>query len=720
MNQPYSTSRGFDVRLQLTMRTGRPVIVEPYRMMKINEWHVHADTCTLLSGQPDDGEAGEPVKISPRSMDVLIYLAERPGQVVSSEELLKAFWVSSSATDHAVHKVIASLRSALGDEPHNPRFIKTLPKRGYSLIATVSTEDPAIARPAPDRPRRTIRSLIPRYRVPGAAFALACITAAAAAVWMYATVERGVTADTTEAPADDGRRIALFRPSLSQAAPATQYNQVNALLDSLSVNLGKIPELDVIVAGNEDNNSETIDNMQVGYALNTAIYDTGENLRLTVNLLRMPEGTSLYANQFALTDTGLLALEGEIIPEIVESVSIHLDEERLQNMRSWGTNDAQAYQHFLKAGFYTDQSNHRDWSLALEHYEAAIEKDPYFINAYLGKATAANNMAVYSRNDRVDQLSREVLDLSRRLALVAPESEALETLNLVRMRIEGRNEWQQEREYREQIRSGTAPGYIYARYALYLIGARMYKEAEAFLALAQTTERHRITPNEAWNFRTQTLPPEELAEVKVNQLLERPVHIGILGTAISSLAFTGNLEKARFFLARQAEHDGDGVRAHLSAILIGAMSGKLNHDSECRFLFEPERINDPDLAFNNGVLFFMLEDFERGAEYWRNLTRIDQRKLYTRLHAIEPFFPDSIRLDPRYADLLDELKVGRNWQQRLMTGVEELSEYTGISLDPMSRRHHENDTLMLRNNLWDGQTRNSVEQRRQSYLPSDK
>jgi hypothetical protein len=244
----------------------------------------------------------------------------------------------------------------------------------------------------------------------------------------------------------------------------------------------------------------------------------------------------------------------------------------------------------------------------------------------------------------------------------------------------------------------------------------MYREADAFLALAQSTDRHRISPNEAWNFRTQTLPPEDLAEVKVNQLTERPVHIGILGTAISSLAFAGDMERARYFLARQAEQDLDGVRAHLSAILVGAMSGKLDRTGDCRFLFQPGRLDDPDLAFNNGVLFFMLEDFERGAEYWRNLTRIDRRKLFTRLHAIEPFLPDSVRLDPRYAALLEELEVGVDWQQRLMAGVEELSEYTGISLDPMSRRHYEDGTPMLRNNLWEGRTWRRMEQRRREYL----
>ena len=68
-------------------------------------------------------------------MDVLKYLIEAQGKVVSSTELLDRFWSRSISSDHAVHNAIAELRSALGDRASNPRYIKTYPKRGYALIA---------------------------------------------------------------------------------------------------------------------------------------------------------------------------------------------------------------------------------------------------------------------------------------------------------------------------------------------------------------------------------------------------------------------------------------------------------------------------------------------------------------------------------------------------------------------------------------------------------
>ncbi|MGM0631748.1 MAG: winged helix-turn-helix domain-containing protein [Pseudomonadota bacterium] len=681
--------------------------------MKINDWQIHPDNCTLVP-ETRKGQPGKSIRIPPRCMDVLLYLAERPAQVVSTDELLKAFWASPSTMDHAVHKVIASLRGALGDDPHDPHFIKTLPRRGYSLIATVSHEDPdACESLSAEREGLTIGTpRIPSgWRLAGTlATAVLCLVVIAG--WLTRPAGDPMAANVDNSRQSAVRRITLLLPTLSLSSPLLQQNQVNALLDSLSASLGRLPEIDVVVADPEKSSGQATD---TDYHLKTAIYDTGDLLRLTVNLLDTSSGNSLYADHFTLSEADLPAIEQKVIPTVMESLSIHLDDEQLQEMRAWGTNSAPAYQHFLSARFYAEQFNHDDWTRALEHYEAAIQADPAFINAYLGKATAANNMAVYSRNARVELLSREVMDLGRRLSLEAPDSDAIDTLNLTRMRIEGRNEWHQEREYRKMILEGDAPGYVYARYALYLIGARLYQEADAFLNLARQTENHRISPNMAWNFRTQTLPPSELAEVKVNQLVDRPMHIGILGTAISSLAFAGDLEKARYLLKRQVRHDGDGVRSHLSQILVGAVSGRLGK-GPCPHLFTPERLDDPDLAFNNGALFFIQGDHEAGAAYWRQLTRIDRRKLFTRLHAIEPFFPDSIRQSPEYAALLEELNVGASWQHRLMAGVEELSGYTGIHLSPKSRKYLMDGTFMPDNNLWDDATRASVEQMRNHFL----
>lgn len=94
--------------------------------MKLGPCLVNTDSCTIERD-------GEKSKVTPRCMDVLLYLAEHSDRIVSSDELLDTFW-SPLASDHAVHKIIAELRSALGDSVRAQRFIKTIPKRGYKLL----------------------------------------------------------------------------------------------------------------------------------------------------------------------------------------------------------------------------------------------------------------------------------------------------------------------------------------------------------------------------------------------------------------------------------------------------------------------------------------------------------------------------------------------------------------------------------------------------------
>src|SRR6202051_4682608 len=93
-------------------------------------------------------KAGLRIRVQQQPMKLLGILLERPGEVVSREKLRRRVWADESFGDfdQAVNSAIAKLRSALGDSAENPRFIETLPKRGYRFIADVSVVD-ADARP---------------------------------------------------------------------------------------------------------------------------------------------------------------------------------------------------------------------------------------------------------------------------------------------------------------------------------------------------------------------------------------------------------------------------------------------------------------------------------------------------------------------------------------------------------------------------------------------
>src|SRR5262245_9134029 len=103
---------------------------------RMHEWSVHQAEGMLCSDRKS-------VRLEPRIMDVLIYLASRSGRVVSKEELLEAVWGGVFVEEGALVQAVHSLRKALGDDVRQPRYVQTIPKRGYRLLAPVVPEEKA-------------------------------------------------------------------------------------------------------------------------------------------------------------------------------------------------------------------------------------------------------------------------------------------------------------------------------------------------------------------------------------------------------------------------------------------------------------------------------------------------------------------------------------------------------------------------------------------------
>ena len=77
------------------------------------------------------------VTVEPRVMDTLACLASRPGKIVSADKLLDTIWHGRAHADNTIYQAVADLRKALGDDVHQPRYIETIPKKGYRLLAPV-------------------------------------------------------------------------------------------------------------------------------------------------------------------------------------------------------------------------------------------------------------------------------------------------------------------------------------------------------------------------------------------------------------------------------------------------------------------------------------------------------------------------------------------------------------------------------------------------------
>ncbi|MDP2348399.1 MAG: winged helix-turn-helix domain-containing protein [Gammaproteobacteria bacterium] len=682
--------------------------------MKIGDWEASLATCTLTQGSQE-------VKVTPRSMDVLNYLADHAGEVVSHDELLNHFWQGSFPSDHAVHKAIAELRGALGDDAHHPVYIRTIPKRGYSLIAEVnhppptSTIDdgeaaPHLALTHVSATKFHISALLDKRILAGSA---------AAAIFLAVLIWPGTQVSSDK---DEVVRLAVL-PFVNRELNTENQFLTDGLRESLVHGLSKLSHLEVLSPArgfDGPDGSRTAERaadrakaLRADHVLQGSMQAAEGRLRVMVQLIRVSDGVHQYSDQFDLPIQDLFGVQDQIVSNVVSALSVHLNETERAQMLDWGTTDALAYERFLRGEFYYNQFSPADFQRAIDYHLSAIELDPNFLNAYHGAATAANNLAVYSSSAKINELSKLISDIHREVSRLAPDSLILSSINEIKLRMSGNNQIQQEMQLRKQILSGNPPEFAVAHYALFLIGARMYAEAAQFLDAAGEVGPFEISPDEVWSYRSNIQPPRAMLLSAKGQLQERPYHISFLGTVATNLALAGDFRQAEMYLNRQRDVDSEGILAHYSEAVIGFLSGEIRLGSDA---YREILSRDGDFTFNKGALSFMLGDVETGVAFWRDLAPPQKRRLFNVTHSAEKYFPQRVLEDPRYQALLEELGLGKSWQRQLMEGVMEMESVTGVALHEQSRKAYESDTFMSRNNLWTAEEWSDLESRKLADL----
>lgn len=673
--------------------------IDKTQKLKIGDWEVSLTACTLSKPDCD-------VKITPRSMDVLNYLAENAGEVVSHDELLSQFWHGTFPSDHAVHKAVAELRSALGDDAHQPSYIRTIPKRGYSLIAQVCREAPVQSfgdGPMDANPISLTHISATKFHI--SALLDKRLLAGSAAIIIFLSVllwpSRNVISDK-----DEIVRLAVL-PFVNRELNSDNQFLTDGLRESLVNGLSKLSHMEVLspARGYDDFDAtpgaeriaDRARDLHVDHVLHGSVQTAEGRLRVTVQLTRAADGVHQYSEQFDLPLEDLFGLQDQIVSSVVAALAVHLNESERSQMLDWGTTNAIAYERFLRGDFYYNQFSPDDFKRAIDYHRSAVELDPGFINAYQGVATAANNLAVYSSSARIQELSVLISDIHREVARIAPNSPVLSSINEIKLRMSGVNQLQQEFQLRDQILSGNPPEFAIAHYALFLIGARLYDEASQFLDRAAEVGPFEISPDEVWSYRSNIQPPRAQLLSAKGQLQERPYHIAFLGIVAVNLALSGDFRQAEMYLNRQRDVDEEGLLAHYSEVVIGVLSGKIQLGNAA---YHAAMDKGEDFNFDKGALSFMLGDINTGTEYWRNIPPLQKRRLFNVAHSAEKYFPAAVLEDPRYEAVLEELNFGKQWQRQLMEGVMAMQDTLGVELSERARAAYESNTFMTHNDLW--------------------
>lgn len=353
--------------------------------------------------------AGRTVHLEPKVMQVLVILAEHSGQVTSKEQIFDRVWPDTFVSDEVLTRSISELRKAFEDNPQQPKYIQTIPKGGYRLVAPVIREPTKHA-----------------YWFAVHSKKVATITATillAAAVSLYALRAREHAASKTAITS-----LAVL-PLTNLSGDAGQDYFADGMTDELITRLSNISALRVIsrtsvmhYKGTQKTIPEIARELNVDAVMEGTVQRSGQRARVSAQLIETRTDHHLWAESYDRDLRDVLALEGEVASAIAREVQLQLAPAELARLSDKGTLSPEAHEAYLKGLYYQNKLAEEDVRKSITYFEEAIRLAPSFSPAYACLAFSYNLLAsdeYVAPEDgfpKAKELARKALDLSQNLA----------------------------------------------------------------------------------------------------------------------------------------------------------------------------------------------------------------------------------------------------------------------------------------------------------------
>ena len=356
-------------------------------------------------------------RVQPKTMDVLLLLAENAGEVVEREELLRRVWGERAPTDEPLTRCIGELRRCLGDTRENPDYILTIPKRGYRLLPSVTplspddvdidSADPLQLTESQWRKRRDVLRKI------GVAAALLLVAAL-----VEVAIERHLDDADIESPADaqpaildtaTADRSIVVLPFLDFSTDGNEEYFSDGVAEELLNMLARVPELRVVsrtsafsYKGKGLDIPTIAAQLNVRHVLEGSVRKAGRQIRMSVQLIDAYHDTMLWSETYERELDDIFALQ----TEIADSVMSRLKLEFLDAETQVADVDAEAHVLFLQARHLGRRLSADALASSAGLLERALEIDPEYAAAW------AELAAVYER-----QAGQHILPIDEGYAL---------------------------------------------------------------------------------------------------------------------------------------------------------------------------------------------------------------------------------------------------------------------------------------------------------------
>jgi len=445
-------------------------------------------------------KSGLRVKLPEQPFQILTVLLEKPGELVTREELRNRLWQSDTFVDfdHGVNNAVMRLREVLGDSSDSPRFIETLPRRGYRFIAHVDESPWLLPSSTPQQPdaqrqassttenqpaspasptlssasRRPYFKQRQKFMVGGV---VAIVLLASALAWLKI---RPVGTDVRQSTS------IVVLPLENLSGDEEQNYFADGMTDDLIANLAKIRSLRVISRSTamaykrtRKPLSEIAQELHVDAVVEGTVLRAGDRVRITAELVQVSTDRHLWADTYEGQIGDVLALQNRVSSAIVNEIRVNLSPQDRARLARNPAIAPEAYENYLKGRFYwnkrTDENLHR----AIGYFESATQQDSQYALAYAGLSDcyAVIGAAIFGTMP-ADQAAPKARQAAQRALEIDPTLAEAET-SLATVKFNYDWDWAgAEQGYQRAIQLNPSYATAYQRYSLLLTAMGRFQE----------------------------------------------------------------------------------------------------------------------------------------------------------------------------------------------------------------------------------------------------
>src|SRR3954471_11291361 len=398
------------------------------RAIRFDGWQV-----SFASGEVT--KDGHTHRLQDQPLQILDELTTRPGEVVTREQLIARLWPKGVVEfDTGLNTAVRKLRIALGDDADTPRYIETLPRKGYRFVAPLDplppprsfSESPVVAPDAPVSGRRASDRRAPLRRLAWGFGSL--IAAAALAVVAWNMPGKMFQAGTVSATLP----TIVVLPLVDMSVQQNEQALCDGLTEELSNWLAHIPTLRVVARtsafafkGLNTDVREIGRQLGATHVLEGSLRRSGNQLRITTQLIEADTGLHIWSKSFDLPLGDIFLIEDAVSRQVAEALHLTLSAATAEQWAQRQPEKTEAYELYLLGRARQHKRTADDNVKAAEFFRRAITADPQYALAQVGLAETLLNDLSLNRAPLEDVSAEAEPLINRALALSPNLNDAL-------------------------------------------------------------------------------------------------------------------------------------------------------------------------------------------------------------------------------------------------------------------------------------------------------